>query len=63
MDGFEVYIHAWDAITRWLHWISAALIIFGLTHGYWMANIGADPGAAARKRRLGEGLRASRPPT
>jgi cytochrome b561 len=28
----------WGAVTRWLHWLSAALIIFGLTHGYWMAN-------------------------
>jgi cytochrome b561 len=30
---------AWGRVTRWLHWISAALIIFGLTHGYWMANM------------------------
>jgi cytochrome b561 len=29
----------WGTVTRWLHWISAALIIFGLTHGYWMANV------------------------
>jgi cytochrome b561 len=26
-------------VTRGLHWLSAALIIFGLTHGYWMANV------------------------
>lgn len=30
---------AWGVITRWLHWISAALIFFGLAHGYWMASM------------------------
>lgn len=29
----------WGAITRWLHWVSAVVILFGLTHGYWMANM------------------------
>jgi cytochrome b561 len=29
---------SWGSVTRTLHWISALLIIFGLTHGYWMAN-------------------------
>jgi cytochrome b561 len=30
---------SWGSVTRALHWISAALMIFGLTHGYWMANL------------------------
>lgn len=30
---------AWGSVSRGLHWVSAALIIFGLTHGYWMANL------------------------
>jgi cytochrome b561 len=30
---------SWGSVTRTLHWISAFLIIFGLTHGYWMANL------------------------
>jgi cytochrome b561 len=30
---------SWGSVTRTLHWISALLIIFGLTHGYWMANL------------------------
>jgi cytochrome b561 len=30
---------AWGKVTRWLHWISAVVIIFGLTHGYWTANM------------------------
>ncbi len=29
----------WGSVSRALHWLSAALIIFGLTHGYWMANL------------------------
>ena len=29
----------WGGVARGLHWASAALIIFGLTHGYWMANL------------------------
>ncbi len=29
----------WGSMARGLHWLSAALIVFGLTHGYWMANI------------------------
>ncbi len=29
----------WGSVSRGLHWVSAALIIFGLTHGYWMANM------------------------
>ena len=37
--GLRSTSDAWGAISRWLHWISAALIIFGLTHGYWMANM------------------------
>ena len=28
----------WGSVARGLHWISAALILFGLTHGTWMAN-------------------------
>ena len=28
----------WGSVTRAVHWISAAVIIFALTHGYWMAN-------------------------
>jgi cytochrome b561 len=31
--------NTWGAITRGLHWLSAALVVFGLTHGYWMANV------------------------
>jgi cytochrome b561 len=30
---------AWGSVTRWIHWVSAALVVFGLTHGYWMANV------------------------
>ncbi len=33
----------WGSVTRALHWISAALILFGLIHGYWMANVLARP--------------------
>ncbi len=29
----------WGSVARALHWLSAVLILFGLTHGYWMANI------------------------
>ena len=29
----------WGSVTRGLHWLSAVLIVFGLTHGYWMANM------------------------
>jgi cytochrome b561 len=29
---------SWGPVSRALHWISALLIIFGLTHGYWMSN-------------------------
>jgi hypothetical protein len=29
----------WGKVTRWLHWIPAVVVIFGLTHGYWMANM------------------------
>jgi cytochrome b561 len=28
----------WGSVTRALHWISAALILFGLVHGYWMTH-------------------------
>ena len=37
--GLRSTSDTWGAISRWLHWISAGLIIFGLTHGYWMANM------------------------
>ena len=37
--GLRSTSDTWGAVTRWLHWLSAALIIFGLTHGYWMANM------------------------
>ncbi len=29
----------WGSVTRGLHWLSAVLVVFGLTHGYWMANM------------------------
>jgi cytochrome b561 len=41
--GLKSTPESWGTITRSIHWISAALIIFGLTHGYWMANILARP--------------------
>lgn len=37
--SFRSDAQSWGAVTRALHWISAALIVFGLVHGYWMANI------------------------
>ena len=37
--GLRSTSDAWGAVSRWLHWTSAAVIIFGLTHGYWMANM------------------------
>jgi cytochrome b561 len=30
---------SWGQLTRSLHWMSAGLVLFGLTHGYWMANL------------------------
>ena len=29
----------WGSMSRTIHWLSAVLILFGLTHGYWMANL------------------------
>ena len=29
----------WGSVTRAIHWISALLMIGGLTHGYWMSNL------------------------
>ena len=37
--GLRSTSDAWGSVSRWLHWTSAAVIIFGLTHGYWMANM------------------------
>lgn len=37
--GVRSTTETWGAVTRGLHWLSAGLIIFGLTHGYWMANM------------------------
>jgi cytochrome b561 len=34
---------SWGPITRALHWLSAAIVLFGLVHGYWMANMLARP--------------------
>lgn len=34
---------SWGSIARALHWISAVLIMGGLVHGYWMANMLARP--------------------
>jgi cytochrome b561 len=34
---------SWGLVTRALHWLSAALVLFALIHGYWMANILARP--------------------
>ena len=33
----------WGSVARALHWLSAALILFGLIHGYWMANLAPRP--------------------
>jgi cytochrome b561 len=29
----------WGSVTRTIHWVSAVLMIGGLTHGYWMSNL------------------------
>jgi cytochrome b561 len=29
----------WGSLTRTIHWVSAVLLIGGLTHGYWMSNL------------------------
>ena len=29
---------SWGSVARTLHWLSAALMLFGLAHGTWMAN-------------------------
>lgn len=33
----------WGPVTRGLHWLSAAIVLFALVHGYWMANMLARP--------------------
>lgn len=36
--SFRSDASSWGTVTRALHWLSAALILFGLFHGYWMTH-------------------------
>ena len=33
----------WGAVSRWLHWISAVLVIVGLGYGIWVADFAPRP--------------------